>query len=448
MRVSILGAGRSAGYLIEYLTGLVGEKITSLSVYDLSFDLLWTDFPKSDHVNYTVMNLGDELNLERIVSESDIVVSMMPPVFHPKVARLCLEKSAHLFTASYVSDEMRELHSLAQEKGLVFMNELGLDPGIDHLSASKFIQELKNQGAKITSFKSYCGGLIDKDSEGENPWKYKITWNPINVVKAGQGGISRWRENGHERQVQPEGLFREAQSFTTETGEEFDAYPNRDSLNYEGVYGLEGIETLIRGTLRRRGYCEAWQWLVDAKATQSQSFHEIGLVPQAGETFLNWLEGLAEMESRELDLYKNEAIKDKIEYLKLDQIDILPTDETPAEVLLRVISERWKLNSGDKDEVVMVHLTEYEQNGKVWCLESMLKVTGEGSGRSAMAKTVGLPLALGVELLINNEIGECGVLIPVFKPWGDVLLDRLKSHGLEFIHRNFPQSNRSPKHNA
>ena len=441
MRVSVLGAGRSAGYLIEYLTTLVGVKISSLSVFDLSFDLLWTDFPKSDKVNYSVVNLGDSQNLEKIVSDSQLLVSMMPPAFHVQVAQLCLEFNAHLFTASYVSDAMKELHGQAQAKKLVFMNELGLDPGIDHLSASKFIQDLKNKGAKITSFKSYCGGLIDKDSEGHNPWKYKITWNPMNVVKAGQGGISRWREDGLEKQVLPEQLFKQAQSFATQTGEEFDAYPNRDSLSYESVYHLEETKTLIRGTLRRRGYCEAWQWLVDAKATQSLSFDQLGCLPLEGEHFGQWLHRLAVQEQRSLDLFESDSIRIKIDFLELDRFEILVTDATPADVLLRVISDKWKLSPGDKDEVVMVHLTEYEWDGKSWQLESVLKVTGEGSGRSAMAKTVGLPLALGVELLINNEIGEFGVLIPVFKPWGDVLLDRLNDHGLEFVHRNFPQSN-------
>ncbi len=443
MRVSVLGAGRSSGYLIEYLSQLIGNQIESLFVYDLSFDSLWKDFSKSELINYEILDLGSAQKLESVIIQSDIVVCMMPPTFHVQVAKICLKIKVHLFTASYVSEDMYKLHSEAKEKGILFMNELGLDPGIDHLSASKFIEELRSKGAIIKGFKSYCGGLVTKSSNNLNPWQYKITWNPMNVVTAGQGGPSKWRDGTLNKSVLPENLFREAIEINLENGDAFDAYPNRDSLSYQSVYQMQDVDTLIRGTLRRKGFCVAWQWLVDLKATESKTFSELGTPPQSNETFEKWIirhsklgvETLLNIEFNSAD------VRDKIEFLKLNDYVISSNDNSPAQVLLRVLTDKWKLLNTDIDEVVMIHQTDYVLNNQKWRLESTMIVKGEGSGRTAMAKTVGLPLAIGVEMLINNEIQDRGVVIPVFKPWGNQLLNQLEKRGIVFSHRNFPHSN-------
>jgi saccharopine dehydrogenase-like NADP-dependent oxidoreductase len=274
-RIGVLGAGRSAGYLIEYLGAYCQSRGKTLKVYDQQFDRLKGSFNVRGSTELCEANLGDAAALDAVISGLQLVVSVLPPFMHIEVAKACLKHGCHLFTASYTSNEMKLLGEQAEAKGLLFMNELGLDPGIDHLSASRLFEEAHQKGFVIESFESHCGGLVAMEDCGENPWRYKFTWNPTNVVLAGQGGDSVWREQGVERHVAGMNIFASAQKMEVPGLGVFDVYPNRNSLTYEALYGLEEASTLLRGTLRREGYCQAWNELVEMGFTNSVELLEV-----------------------------------------------------------------------------------------------------------------------------------------------------------------------------
>ena len=433
-QIGVLGAGRSAGYLIEYLGAYCQSRGKTLKVYDQQFDRLKGSFTVMDSTELCEANLGDAAALDAVISGLQLVVSVLPPFMHIEVAKACLKHGCHLFTASYTSNEMKLLGEQAEAKGLLFMNELGLDPGIDHLSASRLFEEAHRQAFVIESFESHCGGLVAMEDCGENPWRYKFTWNPTNVVLAGQGGDSVWREQGVERYVAGMKIFASAQKIEVPGLGVFDVYPNRNSLTYEALYGLEEASTLLRGTLRREGYCQAWNELVEMGFTNSVELLEVDCaaawftcVSGFADTEV-WLADLADRGQSHLCAYMS--------FLRLnegvDGLEVL--GKTSAQVLEQILLDRWALGSDDKDEVVMVHrLGLVGQNGekKVW--HSVLQVLGEGGDRTAMAKTVGLPLAMGVETFLEGESRGVGAVVPFEKSWYQPILHKLENQGIVFV---------------
>lgn len=435
MQLTVLGAGRSAGFLIEYLTELVLERnFPWIRVIDrVPFSGFQMNEELTDRVNWLVADLEDDAFLDNVVETSDIVVSLLPVTMHLKVAKLCLKHGKHLATASYVSEGMKALHSEAESKGLVFLNEMGLDPGIDHLSSSEMLKEIDQWGGQVQSYESYCGGLVNTESEkNPNPWGYKFSWNPRNVVLAGQGGESVWLQDGSECRVEPLNLFNHSKyiKIPGSSSIELDAYPNRDSLSYRDIYKLHSAKTLVRGTLRRVGYCSAWQCLVDAGFTSPEKNREI----KSSDWFFS-VTGFNSSEEWTKELFKankiDESTRLKLNYLKLDE-GVHVGDESNADVLERILVDKWKLEESDRDEVIMYHSIQYIMNERWYKMSSVMKLVGEGNGRTAMAKSVGLTLALGVELLINNEIAQRGVVVPIFQPWGLKVLEKLKKFGIEF----------------
>lgn len=435
MQLTVLGAGRSAGFLIEYLTELVIERnFPWIWVIDRApFSGFSMKEELKEHVNWLVADLDDDAFLDNVVETSDIVVSLLPVAMHLKVAKLCLKHGKHLATASYVSDGMKALHSEAESKGLVFLNEMGLDPGIDHLSSSEMLKEINQWGGEVAGYESYCGGLVNSESEkNPNPWGYKFSWNPRNVVLAGQGGDSVWLQNGSVCRVEPLDLFKHSKiiKIPGSNATELDAYPNRDSLNYREIYKLNTAKTLVRGTLRRTGYCAAWQCLVDAGFTSPEKNREI----QGSNWFYN-ITGFNRSEEWTAGLYAAQKIDEltrfKLDFLRLDE-GILLENESNADVLERILVDKWRLEESDRDEVIMYHSIKYLMNERWYRMSSVMTLVGEGNGRTAMAKSVGITLALGVELLINNEIAQRGVVVPIFQPWGLKVLDKLKKFGIEF----------------
>jgi len=435
MQLTVLGAGRSAGFLIEYLTELVLERnFPRIWVIDRApFSGFQMNEELKDCVNWLVADLEDDAFLDHVVETSDIVVSLLPVAMHLKVANLCLKHGKHLATASYVSDGMKALHSEAESKGLVFLNEMGLDPGIDHLSSSEMLKEINQWGGEVASYESYCGGLVNSESEkNPNPWGYKFSWNPRNVVLAGQGGDSVWLQDGSVCRVEPLDLFKHSKNIKIPGSNttELDAYPNRDSLSYRDIYKLQSAKTLVRGTLRRNGYCSAWQCLVDAGFTSPEKKREI----QSSEWFFRQT-GFQSVEDWTQELISAQKIDEstrlKLNFLRLDE-GVHGENESNADVLERILVERWKLEESDRDEVIMYHCIQYLMNERWYKMSSVMTLVGEGNGRTAMAKSVGLTLAMGVELLINNEIAQKGVVVPIFQPWGLKVLEKLKKFGIEF----------------
>lgn len=432
-QIGVLGAGRSAGYLIEYLGGYCQSHGKTLKVYDQHFDRLKGSFDVLDSTELCEANLGDAAVLDAVISGLQLVVSVLPPTMHLEVAKACLKHGCHLFTASYTSSEMKSLGDEAEAKGLLFMNELGLDPGIDHLSASRLFEQAHQKGFAIESFESHCGGLVAKEDCGENPWQYKFTWNPTNVVLAGQGGDSIWREQGIEQHVAGMKIFANAKEIEVPGLGVFDVYPNRNSLTYEALYGLEGASTLLRGTLRRKGYCEAWNELVEMGFTNSSEL----LHMDCAAAWFTHVSGFADTDAWLADLADRgkSHLCGYMSFLRLNEgvegLEVL--GKTSAQVLEQILLDRWALGSDDKDEVVMVHrLGLVGQNGekKVWY--SVLQVLGEGGDRTAMAKTVGLPLAMGVETFLEGESHGVGAVVPFEKSWYQPILHKLENQGIVF----------------
>ena len=258
--ILIVGAGKSSPYLIKYLIEKSFEEDLFLNIYDLNIENLKI-YSKNERCHVSLINITDENQREEIIIKNDIIISMLPARFHFMLAKSCLKFKKNLLTASYVDDDMKSLNKEVISKNLIFLNEIGLDPGIDHMSAKKIIDNLQNSDYKIKSFKSFTGGLIAPISDN-NCWNYKFTWNPRNVILAGQGSPAKYIENKKYKYLPYNRLFEDSKRIDIEDYGEFDVYPNRDSLKYREMYGLDNIDTMIRGTIRKVGFTKSWNMLV------------------------------------------------------------------------------------------------------------------------------------------------------------------------------------------
>ena len=440
-RLLLLGAGRSASSLIQYLLRHAPTENWFLTVADVNpAHLAPVLAAHSQYARAVPFDLANEAQLEELVGQADAVISMLPAALHPVVARACVRHHRHLATASYVSPEMRELHDEAQAAGVTLLMECGLDPGLDHMSAMRAIAHIRARGGVITSFKSYCGGLLALAAEGDNPWKYKFTWNPRNVVLAGQS-TAKFFENGQLRLIPYQQLFGRTETLSLPGYGAFEGYANRDSLSYRAPYGLDTIPTILRGTLRRPGYCAAWHALVRLGLTDDA-------VSLDNPETLTWAELVAAYlpasSIPHLDIAQRTAA-----YLGLDPAGeemgrltwlglfsdrpVGHAHATPAQLLERLLAEKWQLQPHDHDLIVMQHLFEYELNGTTHRLTSSLAVEGDDATHTGMAKTVGLPLGMAVRRLLRGEVPQRGVLIPVQADLYEPILDELAAdYGIRF----------------
>ena len=433
--ILILGAGKSSTYLIDFLADSCASSERKLILADL--DLALAKSKLKDRINTQAEKLdSSDLDKRRnLIASSDVVISMLPAFIHPDVARDCLELSKHFFSASYESEEMRKMKPEIEAKGLFFLNECGLDPGIDHMSAMKIIHAAKAKGETILSFKSYCGGLLAPESE-DNPWKYKFTWNPRNVVLAGQG-TSRYIEKGDLKYVPYHQLFKRLETISFQGLGDFDGYPNRDSLSYRQVYGLENIPTMLRGTLRRAGYCKAWDVFIQLGMTDDSFQMEMPdktTLRQFLNAFLPFHEELT-IEEKLADLIPDLDFPtfEKIQWLGFFENRLLPkTKGTPAQLLQAILEKDWELQNGDRDMIVMQHLFEIQAENGIKKITSSLVSFGQDSVYTAMAKTVGLPLAIAVDLFLKKEINPTGLHVPVLPEIYGPILSELKKAGIRF----------------
>lgn len=431
-----LGAGRSAIYFIEYFGKLSSKQDCKFTVADINTSFLKAELNNLKSINWIDTDLNNDEILNNLIEQADIVVSMLPAFMHDRIAEMCLAFNKHMATASYVSAYMNSIHNQAESKKLIFLNECGLDPGIDHMSACKIIHQIQNENAKIISFKSYCGGLITKQSI-ENPWSYKFTWNPRNVILAGQS-TAQYLKDGELKYIPPQRIFSTLEKITMPDGTEYDGYPNRDSMSYTDAYGLQNASTLIRGTLRYPNYCKGWNALVNIGLTDSSCLikHDGSLTyEKLVGRFLKSTSG--DIKSNLKNEFKSFIDDQTIELF--DSVELLSnkvikrTSGSVAEYLQDLLEEHWKLKPVDHDLVVMQHLFQYEKNGKRIGIKSSLHIEGENNLRTAMAKTVGLPLALGVEKILNSEIVNYGVQIPNTAEWYTSILNELESKGIRFV---------------
>jgi len=442
--ILIFGAGKSSSSLVNYLLEKSGSESLELIVADISPDnakLLVKDHPKGRVVQLDIFQ--DEQRKEQI-RKADLVISMLPASLHTLVARDCIEFGKDLVTASYISDDLKKMDPEVKKKGLVFMNEIGLDPGLDHMSAMQVIDRIKSQGGKMIMFESFCGGLIAPESDS-NLWHYKFTWNPRNVVVAGQGGVAKFIQEGKYKYIPYHKLFRRTEFLEVEGYGRFEAYANRDSLKYREIYGLEDILTLYRGTIRKVGFSRAWNIFVQLGMTDDSYVME-GSEDMSYRDFTNSFLAYSPFDSVELKLrhYMNIEQDDSIWY-KILELDLFNPDKkiglknaTPAQILQKILTEKWTLEPDDKDMIVMYHKFGYELNGEQKQIDSNLVVIGDDQTYTAMAKTVGLPVALATIKILNGEIRTPGVQLPIKKDVYAPILKELENFGIHFNEKEVP----------
>ena len=436
-KILIIGAGRSSTSLIRYLEENAVKYNWELTVADQDLDLVKekTNEP-TIAITFDVFN-DDQRDAE--IEKVDVVISMLPAKFHPIIAKSCLRFSKSLFTASYESDEIKKMSNDAKMRGVLFLNELGLDPGIDHMSAMQILERLKAEGHTITGFESFTGGLVAPESDN-NPWNYKFTWNPMNVVLAGQEGPAKFVQNGKLKYIPYNRLFRRTEFIDIEGFGRFEGYANRDSLKYIEKYNLQDIPTIYRGTLRRPGYSKAWNVFVQLGATDNSYIME-DTENMTHEEFINSFLHYSEDASVELKLYRamhidqDSMIPEKLRWLGIfsnEKVGI--SNATPAQVLEHILHKKWGLEPDDKDMIVMWHKISYKDvsTNKDIDLSSSLVVTGDDTNHTAMSKTVGLPLGIATKLFLNGQIQLTGSHIPTVKEIYDPILKELEGFNICF----------------
>lgn len=435
--ILVLGAGRSSSSLIRYLLDHASSNDWRIVVADASLQMAQQKIAGHARGQAMAFNIENP-EASSIIASSDCVISLLPAMLHPLVAINCLKYNKHLLTASYVSDEMKALDNEARTKGLLFLNECGLDPGIDHMTAMQVIDRIRDHGGKIIGFESFTGGLIAPETAPDNPWRYKFTWNPRNVVMAGQG-TARFLVNGRFKYIPYQQLFRRTTPVHVPGYGDFEGYANRDSLKYIDTYQLERVQTMLRGTLRNKGYCAAWDVLVQLGCCDD-SYEMDGVETMSHADFLNaFLSGDDSVNPREkihehpfLSLVDNEM--ELLEWAGFFSSEPVGLKKgTPAQILEHILNKRWKLQPDDRDQIVMWHRFMYEKDGRRHELQASLVATGSDSVNTAMAQTVGLPLAIAARLLLTGKFKTRGVVIPIAREFYQPVLQELHQHNISLI---------------
>jgi saccharopine dehydrogenase-like NADP-dependent oxidoreductase len=494
-KILLFGAGKSATVLIDYLLNNAEKESWLVKVIDADINLAQSKIGISPHGSAVSFDINDDDDRQKYINQSDIVISLLPPALHNVVAKTCIRENKNLLTASYIDDEIKQLSSEIKDRNLFFLCEMGLDPGIDHMSAMKIFDSIHADGGKIISFKSHCGGLVAPESD-DNPWHYKISWNPRNILLAGKSG-AHYRENGEEKRLAYEELFTADRVVDIPGLGLLSWYPNRDSLSYAPLYGLEDAQTIIRTTLRHRDFMYGWKNIIDLQLTDEtpqyetngryladffkEHMHKYG--------FSDWLEKkLSERIDQTKDLLEklmelveaeNEAKskggdvdtdfmvvgkggdlqKMDLDKIKTDAAEVVAhkmheanltlkqlfflgmgDDDTAvnkglcsaADVMQLALEKKLALKPEDKDMIVMLHEIEYTVNGQQSTVNSSLVVKGEDGLRTAMAKTVGLPLGIAAKLILNGTIKLTGLHIPTHKEIYEPVLKELEEYGIKF----------------
>jgi saccharopine dehydrogenase-like NADP-dependent oxidoreductase len=448
--ILIIGAGRSASSLIKYLLDKSDSENLHLTIGDLSLELAQKKTNNHKNATAIALDIFDENQRKSEIAKAAIVISMLPAHLHIEVAKDCIFYKKNMVTASYISDAMQELDDAVKANNLIFMNEVGLDPGIDHMSAMKIIDEIKEKGGKMILFESFCGGLVAPESDN-NLWNYKFTWAPRNVVLAGQGGAAQFIQEGTYKYIPYHKLFRRTEFLEVEGFGKFEGYANRDSLKYRSVYGLDDVLTLYRGTVRRVGFSKAWNMFVQLGMTDD------GYQIDNSETisyreFTNLFLPYHPTDSVEikfrmqLGIEQDDIMWDKILELNLfNPNKIIGLDHaTPAQILEKILTESWTLQHDDKDMIVMYHKFGYEIDGVKKQIDSKMVCLGDDQTFTAMAKTVGLPVAIATLQILNGKIKTPGVQLPISKEVYLPILNELKLFGINFNEIEMPYVGYNP----
>lgn len=497
-----MGAGKSSTSLIEYLSKFLQPNHWMMMVADADLALAQAKLKGIMNSEALAINITDSEQRKTLIQSADIVVSLLPPALHSLIAIDCVAFKKNFLTASYVDDTIRAMAHEIEDNHLLFLCEMGLDPGIDHMSAMKLIHKIKSQGGIIHSFKSHCGGLVSPQSD-DNPWHYKISWNPRNVVLAGKAG-AHFKENGQIKHFRYEELFDANRVVEIPEIGYLSWYPNRDSLSYARLYETEDAHTFVRTTLRDPEFCFGWKNIIDLKLTdESIQYDTDGMTLQQffqihfnKSGFSDWiekqltarfaqtkslLEKLQELLAAEeevdegkkselqefmmvdnagelmdinIDEVKNKAAATVAGQmheanLSLKQLFFLGMDDettyinkgrcSAADVLEFAMVQKLVLKPGDKDMIVMMHELEYTIEGESHFLKSSLIVQGEDPIRTAMAKTVGLPLGIATRLILENKISLKGLHIPILPEIYKPIMEELEEYNIRFEESNTPE---------
>ena len=449
--ILIIGAGKSSSSLIKFLIDKSDAENLRIIIGDLSTKNATKIINNHKNAKAIIFDVFNEQQRETEIEKSDLVISMLPARFHIEVAKSCIKFKKHLVTASYISKEIKALDKAAKENGLVFMNEIGLDPGLDHMSAMQILDRIREKNAKMLLFESFCGGLVAPESD-TNLWNYKFTWNPRNVVLAGQGGAAMFIQESTYKYIPYHKLFRRTE-FLKVDNQKFEAYANRDSLKYRNIYGLDDIPTMYRGTIRKVGFSRAWNIFVQLGMTDD-SYTIENSENMSYRDFVNLFLAYSPSDSVELKLRSYLKIdQDDIMWEKLIELDLFNpkkkieiSNATPAQALQKILEDSWTLQENDKDMIVMQHLFGFEMDGKKHQIESSLIVEGENQTYTAMAKTVGLPMAIAALNILKGEIKTPGVQIPISKEVYEPILKELEHHGIKFTEKEVPYLGYNPNH--
>ncbi|WP_458628538.1 saccharopine dehydrogenase family protein [Winogradskyella sp. PC D3.3] len=448
--ILIIGAGKSCSYLIKYLLDNSQTEKLHITIGDLNVEnakKLVGSHPNTDVIHLDVFNAESRV---AAVKKADIVVSMLPARFHIEVAKDCITYKKNMVTASYVSPEMQALDADAKANNLIFMNEIGVDPGVDHMSAMHVIDRIRAKGGKLILFESFTGGLVAPESDN-NLWNYKFTWNPRNVVLAGQGGAAKFLQENQFKYIPYNRLFRRTEFLDVEGYGRFEGYANRDSLKYQKVYGLDHVKTLYRGTIRRVGFSRAWNAFVQLGMTDD-SYTIDDSINMSYRDFVNSFLPYSPTDSVELKF--RHALKidqDDIVWDKFLELDIFNPKKmveldkgTPAQILQKILMDSWTLSQQDKDMIVMYHKFGYELDGKKHQIDATMVTLGQDQTYTAMAKTVGLPVAIATLAILNGKIKTPGVQIPITKEVYTPILKELESYDIVFKEHEVPYLGYNP----
>ncbi|MBU2950736.1 saccharopine dehydrogenase NADP-binding domain-containing protein [Tamlana agarivorans] len=440
-QILIIGSGKSTSYLIKYLLDHAATESLFVTVADIHIEnaeRLINNHPSGSIIQLDIFN---DASRHEIIKASDIVISMLPAHLHINIAKDCLKLNKNMITASYVSPEMQALDDKVKAKGLIFMNEIGVDPGLDHMSAMKVLDNICEKGGEIDSFESYTGGLIAPESDN-NPWHYKFTWNPKNVVMAGQGGTAKYLKEGRFKYLPYNQIFKRAKPLNIPNVGPFEVYANRDSLKYQKAYQLKNIKTLYRGTIRHLGFCQAWDVFVSLGMTDD-SYIMANSENLSHRSFLNAFLPYHPIDTVEIKLQKLLKIEASHNvFEKLEALDLFNKNKysrlskaTPAQILQYILMDSWALSEQDKDMVIMYHKFGYICEGEKHEIVSTMKVIGQDSTYTAMAKTVGLPIAIATLYILNKKIRTSGVQIPILPEIYTPILAELETNGIVFIEK-------------
>jgi len=434
--VLICGAGMSATDLIAYMLKHAEEYNWEVTVGDILVETAKRKIGGHPRGKAVYFDCYDPAIMARYIKDADIVISLLPPGMHAAAAKIALQYNAHVVTASYASQEMIDMHEEAKEKGLTFLNELGADPGIDHMNGMRSIDKIRKKGGELLAFTSYCGSLVAPESN-DNPWGYKFTWSPMNVITAGSAGACYYKKSNF-RCIPYHRLFTNPKAIAIPGFREFEAYENRDSAAYRKKYNLNDIPTLIRATLRYPGFCEGWNMLIQIGLTADN----YDIEGSENMTYRQWVESYLpddddeSPENKLADLLHIERGGELHEQLLWTELlsdrPIRRVNGTPAEILLDLLLDKLKFKNGDTDMLVFYESLEYKLEGELFEHISYLVTRGLDHWHTAISRTVGLPAAIGAKLILNGEIKIPGVLFPWTKEVYDPILDELAELGIAY----------------